>query len=156
MVERFECKRATMEDIDELVRTRIIVLRAANKLSDDEDMSVVEEESYAYYRRALESGEHIAYLVYDNGKFMGAGGLSFYQVMPTYHNPTGKKAYIMNMYTASEYRRQGIAFHTLDLLVKNARKQGISQITLEATEMGRPLYEKYGFVKMENEMELIK
>lgn len=54
-----------MEDIDELVRTRIIVLRAANKLSDDEDMSVVEEKSYAYYRRALESGEHIAYLVYD-------------------------------------------------------------------------------------------
>ena len=149
-------KRATMEDVDELVRTRIIVLRAANKLSDDEDMSVVEEESYAYYRRALETGEHIAYLVYDNGKFIGAGGVSFYQVMPTYHNPTGKKAYIMNMYTASEYRRQGIAFHTLDLLVKNARKQGISQITLEATEMGRPLYEKYGFVKMENEMELIK
>lgn len=149
-------KRATMEDIDELVRTRIIVLRAANKLSDDEDMSVVEEESYAYYRRALETGEHIAYLVYDNGKFIGAGGVSFYQVMPTYHNPTGKKAYIMNMYTASEYRRQGIAFHTLDLLVKNARKQGISQITLEVTEMGRPLYEKYGFVKMENEMELIK
>ena len=149
-------KRATMEDIDELVRTRIIVLRAANKLSDDEDMSVVEEESYAYYRRALKNGEHIAYLVYDNGKFIGAGGVSFYQVMPTYHNPTGKKAYIMNMYTASEYRRQGIAFHTLDLLVKDARKQGISQITLEATEMGRPLYEKYGFVKMENEMELIK
>ena len=135
MLERFEYKRATMEDIEELVRTRIIVLRAANKLSDDEDMSVVEEESYAYYRRALETGEHIAYLVYDNGKFIGAGGVSFYQVMPTYHNPTGKKAYIMNMYTASEYRRQGIAFHTLDLLVKDAMKQGISQITLEATEM---------------------
>lgn len=145
-----------LKHLDELVRTRIIVLRAANKLSDDEDMSVVEEESYAYYRRALESGEHIAYLVYDNGKFIGAGGLSFYQVMPTYHNPTGKKAYIMNMYTASEYRRQGIAFHTLDLLVKDIRKQGVSQITLEATEMGRPLYEKYGFVKMEDEMELIK
>ena len=77
-------KRATMEDIDELVRTRIIVLRAANKLSDDEDMSVVEEESYAYYRRALETGEHIAYLVYDNGAFVGAGGVSFYQVMPEY------------------------------------------------------------------------
>ena len=56
MLERFEYKRATMEDIDELVRTRIIVLRAANKLSDDEDMSVVEEKSYAYYRRALETG----------------------------------------------------------------------------------------------------
>lgn len=150
----YEYKRATMEDIDELVRTRIIVLRAANKLSDDVDMSVVEEESYAYYRRALENGEHIAYLVYDNGKFIGAGGVSFYQVMPTYHNPTGKKAYIMNMYTAPEYRRQEIAIHALDLLVKNAKEQGVLQIALEATDMGRPLYEKYGFVKMEDEMEL--
>lgn len=103
----YKYKRASIEDIDELVRTRIIVLRAANKLSDDVDMSVVEKESQAYYKRALESGEHIAYLVYDDKTFVGAGGVSFYQVMPTYHNSTGKKAYIMNMYTAPKYRRQG-------------------------------------------------
>ena len=156
MKENYEYKKATIEDINELVRTRIIVLRAVNKLSDDVDMSVVEKESYEYYKRALETGEHITYLVYDNGTFIGAGGVSFYQVMPTYHNPTGKKAYIMNMNTAPEYRRKEIAIHTLDLLVKDAREQGASQITLEATEMGRSLYEKYGFVKMEDEMELIK
>lgn len=150
----YKYKRASIEDIDELVRTRIIVLRAANKLSDDVDMSVVEKESQAYYKRALESGEHIAYLVYDDKTFVGAGGVSFYQVMPTYHNSTGKKAYIMNMYTAPKYRRQGIAKHTLDLLVNDAKAQGVSQIALEATDMGRPLYEKYGFVKMEDEMEL--
>ena len=95
----------------------------------------MEEESKAYYGRALETGEHIAYLVYDNGAFVGAGGVSFYQVMPTYHNPTGKKAYIMNMYTAPEYRRQGIAIHTLDLLVKDAKEQGVLQIALEATKL---------------------
>ena len=154
MKEIYEYKKATIEDIDELVRTRSIVLRAANKLSDDVDMSLVEKEAYEYYMRAFETGEHIAYLVYNNGTFIGAGGVSFYQVMPTYHNPTGRKAYIMNMYTASEYRRQGIAFHTLDLLIKDAWEQGVSQIALEATDMGRPLYEKYGFVKMEDEMEL--
>ncbi len=154
MVQKFEYKKATLEDIDELVRTRIIVLRAANRLSEDVDMSLVEKESFAYYKHALESGEHIAYLVYDNGTFVGAGGVSFYQVMPIYHNTTGKKAYIMNMYTAPEYRRQGIAFHTLDLLVKDAKEQGVTQIVLEATDMGRPLYERYGFVKMEDEMEL--
>lgn len=66
MKEKYEYKKATIEDIDELVRTRIIVLRAANKLSDDVDMSVVEKESYEYNRWALESGEHIAYLVYDH------------------------------------------------------------------------------------------
>ena len=152
--ENYTYKKATIEDIDELVRTRIIVLRAANKLSDREDMSEVEKQSREYYKRALRTGEHIAYLVYDNEKFIGAGGVSFYQVMPTYHNPSGKKAYIMNMYTTPEYRRQGIACKTLDLLVTEAKEQGVLQIALEATEMGRPLYEKYGFSAMQDEMEL--
>ena len=48
----------------------------------------------------------------------------------------------------------GIAYKTLDLLVKAAKSRGITAISLEATDMGRPLYEKYGFVKMEHEMEL--
>ncbi len=151
----FEYKKATLQDIDELVHTRITVLRAANKLSDDVDMSNVEQESYEYYKRALVSGEHVAYLVHDEETFVGAGGVSFYQVMPTYHNPSDRKAYIMNMYTAPEYRRKGIAYHMLDLLVKEAKEQGISQISLEATVAGRPLYEKYGFIKMNDEMELI-
>jgi len=42
----------------------------------------------------------------------------------------------------------------LDLLVGEAKTQGILSILLEATDMGRPLYERYGFVKMEAEMEL--
>lgn len=152
----YRYKKATIDDTDELVRTRIMVLRAANQLSDDTDMSQVEKESYEYYMRALSSGEHVAYLVYDNERVIGAGGVSFYQVMPTYHNPSGRKAYIMNMYTAPEYRRKGIARRTLDLLVSAAKEKGIDFITLEATEMGRPLYEAYGFVQMQNEMELLE
>ena len=152
----FIYKTATQQDIDILVTTRIEVLRAANKLADQVDMSEVAAQSRDYYEKALKDGSHTAILVYDKDQIIGAGGISYFRVMPTYHNPTGRKAYIMNMYTASEYRRQGIAFHTLDLLVKDVRKQGVSQITLEAPEIGRPLYEKYGFVKMEDEMELIK
>ena len=145
MLERFEYKRATMEDIDELVRTRIIVLRAANKLSDDEDMSVVEEKSYAYYRRALETGEHIAYLVYDNGAFVGAGGVSFYQVMPTYHNPTGKKAYIMNMYTTPEYRRQGLAREIVFQYLRREREKDRRLVILTCLKSKVEMYQKFGF-----------
>lgn len=147
-------KKATIEDLDILTETRITVLRAANQLSDDVDMSEVRAQSYEYYKRALSNDTHVAYLVLDGEEFVGAGGVSFFEVMPTYHNPTGKKAYIMNMYTKPEYRRQGIAYQTLDMLVKEAKKRGITAISLEATKMGRALYEKYGFVSMDDEMEL--
>ncbi len=148
-------KKATLEDMDILTATRIEVLRAANKLSDDVDMSEVKKQSYDYYNKALRNGTHIAYLVFDKSRVIGAGGVSFFQVMPTYHNPSGKKAYIMNMYTSPEYRRRGIAYKVLDMLVKDAKSMGISAISLEATVMGLPLYEKYGFTKMKNEMEFI-
>lgn len=149
-------KRATPEDIDLLTKTRIEVLRAANQLSDDTDMSEVERTSYNYYQKALRDGSHIAYLVFDGNLFVGSGGVSFFQVMPTYHNPSGNKAYIMNMYTNPAYRRKGIAAKTLDMLVHDSKDRGITAISLEATDMGRPLYEKYGFVKMNDEMELPK
>ena len=147
-------QRATIKDLEELVRTRIIVLRAANKLDESADMSEVEEQSRDYYKKAMTDGTHTAYLVYDGDKFIGAGGVSYYKVMPTYHNPSGEKDYIMNMYTAPDYRGKGIAFKTLDLLIQDAKIRGITAISLEATDMGRLLYEKYGFVKMDDEMEL--
>lgn len=148
-------KKAAIEDIDVLTETRVEVLRAANQLSEQADMTEVREQSYQYYKKAIVDGTHVAYLVFDNDHFVGAGGISFYQVMPTYHNPSGRKAYIMNMYTAPGYRRRGIAYHTLDLLVQEARDRGITAISLEATQMGRPLYEKYGFVSMKDEMALL-
>lgn len=150
----YRYQKASPDDLELLIRTRIEVLRAANLLDDDVDMSMVEQKSRRYYREALPSGNHTAYLVFDGEQFIAAGGVSYYQIMPTYHNPTGKKAYIMNMYTKPDYRRQGIALKLLDLLVQDARNHGISAISLEATDMGRPLYEKYGFILMKSEMEL--
>lgn len=117
-------------------------------------MSEVEKQSYQYYCNAIEEGTHTAYLVFDEDKFVGAGGVSYFKVMPTYHNAKGEKAYIMNMYTAPDYRRKGIATKTLKLLIADAQERGIVSISLEATEAGRPLYEKNGFVQMNNEMEL--
>ena len=148
-------RKATLEDLEVLVRTRIEVLRAANKLEADADMSEVSRQSWLYYQNALSNGTHTAYLVYDGSRFVGAGGVSYFQVMPTYHNPSGNKAYIMNMYTHPDYRRKGIAYRTLELLVEDIKSREITSISLEATDMGRPLYEKFGFTKMKDEMELV-
>ena len=147
-------RKATADDLELLVDTRITVLRAANRLDDGTDMTEVRRASWEYYRAALADGSHVAYLVLDRDKVIGTGGVSFFRVMPTFHNPSGRKAYIMNMYTAPEYRRRGVALRTLGLLVQEANNRGITAISLEATAMGRGLYERFGFVAMEDEMEL--
>lgn len=149
-------KKATIEDIALLTKSRIEVLRAANHLSEDSDLTEVERQSFDYYKNALTDGSHTAYLVFDEGMLVGAGGVSYYRVMPTCHNASGNKAYIMNMYTNPDYRRMGVAYNTLKLLVEDAKSRGITAISLEATEMGRPLYEKFGFLRMNDEMELPK
>ena len=151
---KFEYRKATIADLELLIKTRIEVLRAANNLDDSIDMSTVERESRLYYENALTNDFHTAYLVFDEEDFVGAGGISYYTVMPTFHNATGRKAYIMNMYTRPDHRRMGIATRTLELLIHDAQKRGITSISLEATDLGRKLYEKYGFIPMTSEMEL--
>lgn len=149
-----EYRRATADQIDLLVETRVEVLRAANRLDDSADLSEVAAQSRDYYLRALRDNTHTGFLAFDGEDFVGAGGVSYFRVMPTCHNPTGWKAYIMNMYVRPGYRRRGVATRMLDLLVADARARGIGLISLEATDAGRPLYEKYGFIPMTHEMEL--
>lgn len=146
--------KATPEDLELLVKSRIQVLRAANRLPETADMSAVERATRAYYPAALAEGRHAAWLVFDGDTWVGSGGVSFYQVMPTYHNPSGWRAYLMNIYTHPDYRRRGIARHMVDLLVNEAKSRGITAISLDATAMGMPLYASYGFVHMPMEMEL--
>ncbi|MGL5434714.1 MAG: GNAT family N-acetyltransferase [Lachnospiraceae bacterium] len=153
-------KKAVPEDIDILTETRMEVLRTVYHIGPDQDLSEVEKNSYDYYKDSFQTGGHIAYLVMDQWdgreQFAAVGGVSFFQVMPTCANPDGRKAYIMNMYTRPEYRRQGIAGKVLELLIEEAVQRDITFITLDASDMGRPVYEKHGFVQMPDEMKLIR
>ena len=148
-------KVATINDIDELTKLRAEVLISANCLEIDEDMTIVKEKTYEYYKSAFANNSHYAIIVYDGDYIAGTGAISFYKVMPTFHNPSGEKAYIMNMYTRDEYRMNGVAFEVLKMLLEEAKRREILEITLETTEMGKPLYEKSGFRYMQSEMEYV-
>ncbi len=154
----FTFREATLADLDTLTALRVETLRAANKLANNVDMDEVERASRLYYTQYLGTPAHIAYLVYDSAdaqtaRLIGCGDVCFYEVMPTYQNPSGQKAYVMNMYTRPPWRRQGAASQTLALLVRRAHERGVAHIALEATDEGRLLYQKHGFLPMKYEMQ---
>ena len=99
-------RKAEIADTELLTKTRIMVLRAVHSLPEDANLDDLTVQSRRYYQRALRDGTHTAYLVYDGDRLVGAGGVSYFEVLPTYHNPTGQKAYIMNVYTDPACRRR--------------------------------------------------
>ncbi len=146
--------KAGREDLESLVKTRLKMLRSVNNIPETEDLTEVAGNCRAYYSESFDKDSHVAYLVFDGETFIGCGGISFYRVMPNFKNPSGMKAYIMNIYTVPAYRGNGIATKVVDLLVAEAHKRNIHRITLDATAMGRPVYERYGFVPAENTLKL--
>lgn len=150
----FSYRRARKEDVPFLIASRLKLLQSANDLGDPQALQPVKEQLQSYYKK-IETGEHIEYLAYKGLQCVGSGGICFYQVLPTYHNPTGRRAYIANMYTLPEFRKRGIASKILDYLVKEAFQREIEYISLEATSSGRTVYEKYGFISLTSEMQLM-
>ncbi|MBQ8585630.1 MAG: GNAT family N-acetyltransferase, partial [Butyricicoccus sp.] len=129
---------ATLKDIKLLTKVRIDILCAEQNENSSADMSDILVQTYDYYKEKLQSELHTSYLVFDGDEVAGTGDLTITRVLPTLDNQTGYQAHIMNLYTHPDYRRQGIAYRTLALLLADAKKRGISGIGLESTEMSRP------------------
>lgn len=145
---------ATPDDIDILVQIRMEVLRDVFELPADQDLEALKRANRAYYADALPSGGHVACLLWSEKEIVGCGGVCFSNEMPSPDNPTGRCAYLMNIYTKPTYRKKGIGGRIVAWLVDQAKRREITKIFLEATDEGRALYMNHGFKPMTNQMML--
>ena len=148
-----EIRIAAKDDIELLMSSRLEMLKVVNNLPADYEYS---EEIVRESRDYFLNGDHITVLAIDDGKVIGCASMSFMWIMPTFSHPTGKRAHLMNVYTRSEYRRQGIARRMVEMLIDETWKRGATEISLDATTMGRPLYESMGFTNSTENMVLTK
>ena len=135
---------ATNDDIELLMSGRLEMLKVVNNLSDDYEFS---EELVTYSKEYFEKGNQTTILAIDEeiDSVIGCATLCYIEMMPTFSHPTGKRAHLMNVYTNQDYRGKGIAMRMIERLIIEARDRGVTEISLDATESGRPLYEKCGF-----------
>jgi len=142
--------KATNDDLDMVMSSRIEMLKVVNGLSEDTSF---DKEFIASTREYFENSFQTTVLAVDND-VIGCATICYIKIMPTFDHPSGKRAHIMNVYTRYNYRRKGIAFQMMKILIEDAKQKGVTEISLDATELGRPLYEKFGFSKTEEGMVL--
>ncbi len=133
---------ATKEDMDLLMSSRLETLKAVNGLGYDH---IFEKSLLDNSRMYFEKGDQTTVLALDGDRVAGCASMCYICMMPTFSHPTGKRAHLMNVFTLREWRRQGIARKMVSMLIDEAWKKGATEISLDATEEGRLLYEKLGF-----------
>ena len=133
---------AAKNDIELLMQSRQDVLRAVNELGEDVRLS---DELLDSSRRFFLEGDQTTVLATEDGRVIGCATMCFLELMPTFSHPTGKRARLMNVFTDEAWRGKGIAYRMVSMLIGIAWDRGVTEISLDATEAGRPLYRKLGF-----------
>jgi GNAT superfamily N-acetyltransferase len=148
-------RKATLTDLDELVRLRIEFLKEAQKA---ETRQYSEEELRtslrAYLSESMQNDEFVAWLAIADSKIIATSGLCFFRITPGFTLIDGKIAYILNIYTLPQWRGKGIGKQVFDHILQEAIGRGYKRISLHASDDGRPVYEKFGFRATNDEMEL--
>lgn len=137
-----EYRIANKENIDLLMSIRLEMLRKVNALSDN---YVFLDEFIANSMRYFLEGNQTTSIALEKGKVVACASMSYIELMPTFSHPTGNRAHLMNVYTNDDYRRQGVAHKLVQILIDEAKEKGVTEISLDATDLGRPLYESLGF-----------
>ena len=140
------CKGANNNDIIELIKLRIEFLKENNNVSySEEDYISIEKNLRTYFIEHLSNNEYISWVAVIENEIIATSGLSFHNLPPSMINPTGRIAYIMNMYTKPSYRRQGIGTELFIRIIEEAKVLGYKKIELHATANGISIYKKQGF-----------
>jgi len=119
-----------------------------------ESLEQYESASRKYFEAALQDGTYVAMMAELGSEIAGGGGVLIAPWPGSPLNFEPKRAWILNIYVEPEHRRQGLAKALTQLLIDWCRGNDFGSVALHASEYGRGLYEKLGFVPT-NEMRLI-
>jgi GNAT superfamily N-acetyltransferase len=150
---KFEISQAKAEDTEILVKHRLGMF---NDMYPElkKEIQESEEQTRKWLSKMLSDGRLVGFIVRtQEGQAAGSGCLWIKKEQPNPTHPRLEAPYLMSMYTEKGFRRKGVATLIVKTAVAWSREQGYDRINLHASEMGKPLYDAFGF-EPTNEMKL--
>lgn len=143
-------RKATNEDIEDLVRNRIDFQYALGGHPSDKFTEITR----SYLQNHMEDGSLICYIAILESKIISSVIICLYNVIPTIANTTGSIGYVFNVFTLTDFRRQGLATKLLLCGIEEAKSKGVGELFLEAQDAGKGVYQNLGFKLLQREMHL--
>jgi ribosomal protein S18 acetylase RimI-like enzyme len=136
---------ATPADAVEITRLRRLMFTS---MGVDCDARRWGDACVAFFEQRLGTDDVIAMVVdaADGSGLAACGVVELARRIPSPGAPRGTNAYISTISTDPRWRRQGMASAIIRALVAVARERGTDLVDLHATDEGRSVYERLGFV----------
>jgi GNAT superfamily N-acetyltransferase len=148
-MEQYLVRPATLADTDVLVRHRVGMFTDMGE-SVGKDMAEAFREWLA---EMMSAGTYRAWLLETGqGEVVAGGGLSILPWPPGPRSCEGRLAFVYNVYTEPNHRRQGHAQLIMDAIHAWCREAGIHAVALNASPFGLSLYRSMGYQAAQSPM----
>lgn len=87
-------------------------------------------------------------------ELVASGALTIVSFVPIPDDSSSRVGYLHSMYTDKRYRGRGFANLIVKAALQYCRENGIKRVVLNASEAGRPIYEKIGFISSPETMKI--
>ncbi|MBM4331144.1 MAG: GNAT family N-acetyltransferase [Deltaproteobacteria bacterium] len=159
IIENMRIREATDGDIPLLaIHHRKMFEEIWERRGEDIDSSRFAEIEKAYIQKLqlqLQDGSCKAWVIEDEHRIIASGAISILSFVPTPQDLSSKVGYLHSMYTEKDQRNNHCANRIIKQALHFCKAKGIKRIILNASESGRPIYEKIGFRSAPETMRLL-
>ena len=154
MPARYRIRRATARDIPALVRHRVEMFHSMKPLPEAEAKAIAAA-FRRHLRTAIPGGRYLGWVAEHGGEVVAGAGVVPRPLLPRPGAPRGGlDAYVLNVFTEPAHRGRGLAKRLMREILGWSRGKRAVQVTLHASNMGRPVYESVGFEPRSGEMRI--
>lgn len=153
MLSKMNLRKATLEDLELLVKLRIDFFQELELLESEKNCQCLSQRTRDYFSRKMETNELHTWLVLDKNNIAAVGSLLINEMPPTLGcYGGGIEGYLFNVYTLPEYRKRGIATFLTKYILQEAKNQKCARVWLMySDERAQRIYDKLDF-KLRNDV----